>query len=278
VCVCVCVCVCCVVLCCAALRCTQINAMGPQFINLLHSMGTIEFRIRKIKPVSASSPASAAASASAASGAASPSAADSKKKVHVEDEEYVLGEVKVPALEAVFTKWMEVQDGVHHSYPLKVMLTALSKLVLYRDSRLMALAVQGYEYVVQTKPDAGAVRRNTRGAAREQANVEQIRYTALPLPSKIVSILVQRWSEFQRREAKAQKKGLGADGKPLSAEEQKAMAADLQKNLVNIFTGGKGAPSASASASASRKSPFAPAPADGVLRAADFKALVDSGS
>jgi hypothetical protein len=200
--------------------------MNLNFINMLHAMGKVPFKIRKQKlnvGISAD--------------------------VRVEeddDESFEIADVTIDAMTALFTKWIEVLPDVLDTYPRKVVLSALAKILSFRDKRVHSVGVRGYEHVVKVGGD-GPVRPNTRAVARHNqaaaqrgdakamVATEETRYSTLPLNSKILSILLRRWKAL----AKA--------------------AAELQSGLLEAFGAGTG------------RGPFAPAPANGQFTADELR-------
>ncbi|GAN01450.1 importin-9 [Mucor ambiguus] len=83
-------------------------------------------------------------------------------------------------LEILMTTWCENYDSFSGYYTMKASAIALSKVFLSSDPRLQNITVKG-EIVVN--PNAGIVTRS-----RAKRNPDQ--YTAIPLPAKIIKLLV----------------------------------------------------------------------------------------
>lgn len=83
-------------------------------------------------------------------------------------------------LEILMTTWCENYDSFSGYYTMKVSAIALSKIYLSSDPRLANITVKG-EIIVN--PNAGIVTRS-----RAKRNPDQ--YTAIPLPAKIIKLLV----------------------------------------------------------------------------------------
>ncbi|KAI8975506.1 armadillo-type protein [Mycotypha africana] len=83
-------------------------------------------------------------------------------------------------LEILMTTWCENYDSFSGYYTIKVSAVALSKIFLSSDPRLQNITVKG-EIIVN--PNGGIVTRS-----RAKRNPDQ--YTAIPLPAKIIKLLV----------------------------------------------------------------------------------------
>lgn len=91
-------------------------------------------------------------------------------------------------MEFVIKMWCESQDLFRSKYHQKIGLTALCKLVQERTDKLMTIGVQGDPIVNTT----------SRRSSRRRPNL--IKYTTIPAPVKILSILVAAWIYDKKEE------------------------------------------------------------------------------
>lgn len=87
----------------------------------------------------------------------------------------------ISMIEFVIKTWCESQDLFRSMYHQKIGLTALCKLVQEQTDRLMTIGVQG-DPIVDT---------NARRSSRRRPTL--LKYTTIPAPVKILSILVGAW-------------------------------------------------------------------------------------
>jgi hypothetical protein len=112
---------------------------------------------------------------------------------------------QINALEFVLQKWVLAQDDFHATYPTKVSLTALAKLLMFQDARIHSIAAQGYPIVEERKGNKPSTRRSKQGLTR---------FSSIPLPSKIVSAMLKEWREQCKslKEKEELKSGTAASG------------------------------------------------------------------
>lgn len=125
--------------------------------------------------------------------------------------EWKLEPKRVNALQFVMQKWVLAQDDFHAPYATKVSLTALSKLLELQDTRVMAIAAQGYPIVDLASEN----RRVTRRSARNNP----LRYTEISVSSKILIAMVKEWQEQLKSKADKAKLAAGDLGSDDEGDE-----------------------------------------------------------
>eukprot|EP00462_Mataza_sp_D1_P008700 CAMPEP_0175158070 /NCGR_PEP_ID=MMETSP0087-20121206/22595_1 /TAXON_ID=136419 /ORGANISM="Unknown Unknown, Strain D1" /LENGTH=1039 /DNA_ID=CAMNT_0016445833 /DNA_START=20 /DNA_END=3140 /DNA_ORIENTATION=+ len=144
-----------------------VNAHGPMVLGFLNSLGQLEVQ-RKVKNEVAPT-----------------------LEVPYPTITWSQQPAQVHALQFVMQKWVMSQEDFHAPYPTKLSVTALCKVMEMPEmqSALHAISTQGYP-IVDT---SNSSRRQTR-----RSKAATLQYTELPLPSKIVSVLVKEWDEQDR--------------------------------------------------------------------------------
>jgi hypothetical protein len=125
---------------------------------------------------------------------------------------------QVDALPFLLTKWVTFQREIHASYPTKVMLAALVKLVTFLYSNeggagldgaraaLRSLECTGYPIETPAAKGAAASKRQTRSATLASGQRPEPAFSKIPLPTKILSIVLAEWREHKAKaDAKAKR-------------------------------------------------------------------------
>lgn len=109
-------------------------------------------------------------------------------------------EITINAMTFVLGKWCQGQADFHYPYPTKVSLTALLHLLDVADDSIANIPVQGYPIIDQK------AKRKTRSQSKGES---PLKFTQIPLATKIMSLAVQEWKE--QKEARIRKEQGGDD-------------------------------------------------------------------
>jgi hypothetical protein len=194
--------------------------------------------------------------------------------------EYKIDTIQINALDNVLLKLILCKQDIHTLYPNKIIIHAFTLLLSSKDTRLLNIRCQGYVQPIAAGTRGATTRSKAKGKAAE------VVYNTIPLPSKILSLILQEWNErmkeketADRRAAKKLNKGKGRSSfDDDDSDEYEFDSDDSDDDDDDAFVASMIAQSKGGKTSSSGGSVFAPALDEGGIDEKAWEEEKKSGS